>query len=215
MISTATAGTSAASKVPSIRYQTTAVTAATAITIGTKIRDATGEPLHRRLGALCLGDQARSARAPCPAPRGSPRPFAGRRPVHGRPGDLVARVFSTGDGLARQHRLVDRRRALEHPAVHRDLLARQDLQRPADLDGVDGHLQLLVVPQHPGVLRPHLEEALDGLGCPAPALASSHRPSDRNAMMIAALSKYRLGSSIGMPDATSSRLLRCAHTEYR
>ena len=34
-------------------------------------------------------------------------------------------------------------------------------------------------------------------------------------MMIAALSKYRFGRSIVMPDATWSRLLSSAHTEYR
>src|SRR2546422_823468 len=72
------------------------------------------------------------------------------------PGTLVDR-----HGLAGEHLLVDGGLALEHDPVDRDELAGIDHDLVALLDLGDLDADLLVAPDHPGVLDVRLEEALD------------------------------------------------------
>ena len=61
------------------------------------------------------------------------------------PGHRVARGLLHRHRLAGQHRLVDRRAALDHHAVHRHLLARPHPQPVADRDLLERHLLLAPV----------------------------------------------------------------------
>ena len=61
----------------------------------------------------------------------------------------VSPVDLVGHGLAGDHRLVDRRAALQHLAVDRDLLAGTDHEDLAHGDLLDGDVGLLATAQHP------------------------------------------------------------------
>ena len=88
-----------------------------------------------------------------------------------RAGDLGARADVDGHRLARQHRLVDRGRALLDDAVGRDLLSRPDDEEIAGDELVDRHEDLDAVAQHTRLLRAELEQRADRLAR-APARAS-------------------------------------------
>ena len=74
---------------------------------------------------------------------------------------------STGHGFAGQHRLVDRRLALDDDAVGGDLLAGPDDEQVADLQLVDRDEDLLPVAQHARLLGPELEQLADRLDAAA------------------------------------------------
>ena len=99
--------------------------------------DPVGQALDRRLRALGALDEVDD-----PGQRGV-APDAGRAHderagrVERRADDLVARPDVDRDRLAGQHRLVDRRAALDDDAVDRDRLARPDAQQVADRDGLE------------------------------------------------------------------------------
>ena len=120
--------------------------------------DAVDEALDRRLSRLGLGDQ------PCDLRQRGLGPHLRR--AHDQPPvrvDRRSRDLDTGldlhrDGLARQHRLVDRRGALLDDAVGRDLLAGTDEEAVADAELLDGHQHLLAVSEHARLLRSQLEQ---------------------------------------------------------
>ena len=66
-------------------------------------------------------------------------------------------------GLAGEHRLVDRRGAVDDDAVGGDLLAGPDDEEVADRELVDGDEHLDAVAQHAGLLRAELEQRADRL----------------------------------------------------
>ena len=88
--------------------------------------------------------------------------------VDRRAGDGVPGATSTGNGLAGQHRLVDRGLALDDDAVGRDLLARPDDEEVADRELVDRHRDLDPVAQHACLLRAELEQRADRRARAAP-----------------------------------------------
>ena len=126
-------------------------------------RDTVDEPLDRRLARLRLGDEARDLRE-----RGlgaDPRRAHDEAPVgvERRADDLVAGADLDRDGLAGEHRLVDRRLAELDDAVGGDLLARPHDESVADAELVDGHEHLLSAAQHARLLRAQLEQRADRL----------------------------------------------------
>ncbi len=122
-------------------------------------RDPVGEPLHRRLAGLRLGDQARDLRERgvlADLRRAHDQPAAR---VHARPGDLVAGLLLDRDGLAGEQGLVDGRGAGLHDPVRGDLLARADDEAVADLQLLDGHAALrAVLAQDRDVLGAELQQ---------------------------------------------------------
>src|SRR6266849_2412032 len=122
-------------------------------------RDAVGEPLDRRLARLRLGDEAGDLRQ---GRLGSDLGGADEqapRCVGRRAGDLAAGANIDGHGLARQHRLVDRRQALLDNPVGGDLLAGANDEDVADSELFDGQQMLASVAQGARRLRAQREPA--------------------------------------------------------
>ena len=121
-------------------------------------RDPIDEALDRRLSGLGLGHEPGDLR--------ERRLLAHARRTHDEPAERVDRRAGhrgagcdvDGHGLARQHRLVDRRLALDDEAVRRDLLARTDDEEIADGELADRHRHFHTVPQDVSLLRAELEE---------------------------------------------------------
>jgi hypothetical protein len=125
------------------------------------------------LGAHALGAHHEAARA------------VDRGAHHARSGLLGHR-----DRLARHHRLVDRRGALEHDAVDRDLLARPHAQPVADLHA--GELHVLfgsVFPSRRADLAASPRSCLIAALVRERARSSSTWPSRISATITAAASK--------------------------
>jgi hypothetical protein len=120
------------------------------------------QALDRRAAALRLGhhrDDLRQQRLGTD-PFGSDQQRT--RAVDGRAGDGVALALADGDGLTRDHRLVDGAAALEDDAVDRDLLARPHAQSLAGANAVEGYVLLrAVLVQTPRRLRCEAEQCAD------------------------------------------------------
>ncbi len=86
--------------------------------------DAVHELLERRTAALRLPDPRHDAGEQRVGADGVRAHHDAPGAVEGPAGHAVARALLGGDGLAREHRLVDRGRALEDDAVDRDALPR-------------------------------------------------------------------------------------------
>ena len=144
--------------------QPASVASAIAITIGTKTAET--RSASRWTGALpdCAASTSRAicasaVSAPTFVARTTSRPYV----LTVAPGDLGARLDLDRHGLARQHRLVDRRLALDDDAVGRDLLAGPDDEQVADDDLVDRHGDLVAVAKDARLLRAELEQRADRL----------------------------------------------------
>ena len=126
------------------------------------------ESLHRRPGALGLLDEADDPRQLRlgPDPRGR-EPEAARR-VHRRPVYRRVRQLLDRHALARQHRLVDPRAAVQHLAVDRQLLAGTDLDHVALHHVVDVDLYRLTAAHDAGRRGPEGHQRADRLGRPVP-----------------------------------------------
>ena len=145
-------------------------------------RDPVGQALRLPLGGLRLLDQPHDLRqGGLGADPGRPH---GEHPagVDGRPGHVLAGGLLHGDGLAGQHRLVDRARAVDDLAVGWDLLARPDPQQVTDADLLDWDEHLGAVAEHPGLLGAQLQQGADGLAGPSLGarldVAAKHQEGD-------------------------------------
>ena len=150
--------------------------------------------LDRRAAALRLAHHARRcARARVSAPTRSARMTSAPVPLTVAPTRRSPGAFSTGIGLAREHRLVDGARALEDDAVDRDLLARPDAQPVADGDGGRGRRLRLVAVARGARRAPAWARGRAARAARAPvrarARSSSTWPSSTSVTMAAAASK--------------------------
>ncbi len=121
-------------------------------------RHSVGEALDRRLARLGLRDQARDLRerglvADPRRTHEEPSEGVDRRSRHARP-----RPDVHGRRLSGQHRLVDRRLALDDHTVGRDLLAGTHDEHVAHDELRGRHRDLRPVPQDTRLPRPELEE---------------------------------------------------------
>ena len=113
------------------------------MTTGTKTPEiAVGEPLHRRLAGLRVGDQACDLRERGVGADRVARTI--RRPpaLTVAPATVVAGADLDGHGLAGQHAHVDGRAALLDDAVGGDLLAGADDEAVAERELLDGDAPL-------------------------------------------------------------------------
>src|SRR5690606_14357518 len=96
-------------------------------------RNTIDQTLHRRFGALRLGDHLHDLREH--GPRADPLGTDDEAParIHRRADDFVAGSLRHGHGLTRQHRFVDRARAFDDDAIDRYFLAGTNAQRIADV----------------------------------------------------------------------------------
>ncbi len=162
MISTATAAEKAAVASPVTTSQPASVASESTSTIGTKTLET--RSTSRWIGAFPDCASATSL-AICASAVSSPT-FVAR--TTSRPnvltvatGDSGAGRDVDGDGLAREHRLVDGRFALDDDAVGRDLLPRTDDEEIADRELGDRNGDLHAVPEHACLLGAELEERAD------------------------------------------------------
>ncbi len=129
--------------------------------------DLVGKVLDRCLAHLGLLDQ------PCDLSEGRVRADAPgldhnrARRVDGRAEDLVSWVLVHGHRLTGQHRFIDRGGSLAHDPVGRDLVTGAHPHEVAHHNLFRGDRHLDPVAQHPGLLGPKLEQALDGVRRPA------------------------------------------------
>ncbi len=143
-----------------------------------------------RASAAPRRPSARSARAACRAPTRSACIIRLPVPFIVAPVTLAARGFLHRDGLAGDHRFVDRAAPFDDDAVDRDLLARPHAQEVADLDVGNRNVDLLAVANRARRLRRHARAARGSprrsgraRAAPAPdraAPAPSRRPPCRN-----------------------------------
>ena len=146
MIRTATAAVNANVALWPAPSQKPSVATAIVKTVGHEdAGDPVGEPLHRRLAGLRLGDEAGDLRE-----RGVAADLGGADDqasagVDRRAGDLRAGADLDRDGLAGQHAHVDRGVAVLDDAVGGDLLAGADDEPLADLQLVDRDAPLAAV----------------------------------------------------------------------
>ena len=144
--------------------------------------DAIGQLLDRRAAALRLADHADDLR--------QQRVGADPLGAHDEAAGAVDRAAgdrrpapSPPDRLAGDHRLVDRRAALDDDAVDRHLLAGPDAQQVADRDVRQRHVLVAAVADAPRRLRRQAEQLPDrGAGLAARAqlehLAEQHQHGD-------------------------------------
>ena len=159
--------------------QNTKVSAAKASTAGTNWRGP-GRPAAGSAPwspAPCSTSRTICASAVSRPTRGGPE-HEGAVRVEGRADDLVAGLLLDRHGFAGEHRLVDRRRALDDDAVDRHLLARPDAQQVARWTSASGTSTSDAVATTRAVLR-GLEpiSRRDRAGRPGPSRASSQRPA--------------------------------------
>ena len=164
MIRTATAAVKAVAAEAPKASQPASVSSERTITTGTKIAET-------RSASRCTGalpDWAASTRrAICASAVSAPtlvaRTIEPAIGVDRRAGDVGADRDLDRQRLAGQHRLVDRRLALDDDAVGRDLLAGADDEQVADLELGDGNEHLLAVAQHARLLGAELQQLADRL----------------------------------------------------
>ncbi len=138
------------------------------MTAGHKVgADDIGQPLDRRPGALRLLDQTDDLRQRRVAPDARRLEAERAGLVHGGADDLVARALLDRHRLAGEHRLVDRRAAVEDPPVDRDPLARSHEHDIAEAHGRDRHVALDAAFDDPGRLGLEADEPADRLARPA------------------------------------------------
>ncbi len=97
-------------------------------------RHAIGEALDRGAAALRLRDERHDAREQRLAAHLLGAHHEASRAVHAARHDAVPGTLRDRDRLAREHRFVDAATALEHHAIHRQLLARSHAQLFTDAD---------------------------------------------------------------------------------
>ena len=152
--------------------------------------DAVREAGDRRLRALRALDELDDPgqRRVAPDAGGAHDERAGR--VDGRPDDLVAGTLDGRDRLAGQHRLVDRRRAVDDDTVDRDLVAGTDAQQVADDHGVERDVLLDRAAHDAGRLGLQRSEPPDGARRPdlraglEPATEQDEPDDDRGAVEV-------------------------------
>ena len=128
-------------------------------------RDAVGEPLDRRLARLGLGDEAGDlgqGRLGADPRRAHDQPAVR---VDGRSRDVRARPDVHRHRLARQHRLVDGRRAVLDDTVRRDLLPGPDDEDVAD---AAPRRSERAPPRRPGARAPPSRRARAARAAPRP-----------------------------------------------
>ncbi len=97
--------------------------------------------------------------------------------VHGGADDAIARILLHRDGLAGDHRFVHRARALDHLAVHGNLLTGAHAQAVAGPDLIEGHVLLAAVRvDAPRGLGCKTEERTDGRTGAAAGFQLQHLP---------------------------------------
>ena len=123
-----------------------------------------GDLRDRRLRGRRVADHLDDLRKGCVLADARGAAFQEARLVHRRGRDGRARRLVGRDTLARERRLVDRARALEHHAVDRDALARADEEHVALLHLLDrdGHLRAAALDG--GGLRREFHEAAQRVG---------------------------------------------------
>ena len=151
---------------------------------------AVGEPLHRRLAGLGLGDEPRDLRerrlgADTRRTNDEPPVRVDRRAGHPDAGRHL-----DGHGLAGQQRLVDRGLAFLDDAVRRDLLAGPHDEEVADLELGRRH-ELLTVAEQRASFAPSTSRR--GSQRPPRARASSQRPSRISVVIDGGDLEVRLG----------------------
>ncbi|CKT22428.1 Uncharacterised protein [Mycobacterium tuberculosis] len=145
-------------------------------------RNPVGQPLHRRLVALCLLDQSHNLRqrGVCPDGGGA----HGQQPVEVDrcAGNAVTRRLLDRDGFAGEHRLVDGGAPIGDLTVDRDLLSGPHPHQVSDLDLIDRHQELLAVDKQRGFLGAQLQQLADRLGrfsgCSGLEMAAQHHERD-------------------------------------
>ena len=168
MISTATAATRPACGSSASSVQPAKVARAMAITTGTNTPATRSArrwmwPLEAWASSTSRTIWARAVSAPTRVARTVSTPLV----FTVAPGHRIANRLLDRHRLAGEHGLVDRAGAGHHLAVGGDLLARADAEQVAGHHLLDRDHDLLVVPHHPGLLGPQLEQGPDRLAGPA------------------------------------------------
>ena len=125
------------------------------------LADPVGEPLDRRLGALRALDELDDPRERGVATHARRAHDERAGGVDGGPDDLVAGRLGDRDRLAGEHRLVDRRGALDDDAVDRHLVAGPHPQQVAGHDDRQLDVLLDAVADPPGRRRLERDEPPD------------------------------------------------------
>ncbi|MBM2844369.1 MAG: hypothetical protein HW404_2206, partial [Anaerolineales bacterium] len=154
------------------KYQARNVSAAIARTIGTKTAETRSarrwrQALDGSLGSLRLLDQAddlRQGRVRADAPGFG---LQAAEAVERAADDLVVSALLHRHRLPGQHRLIDRRMALQDAPVDRDLLPRLDDENVADAHLLDRDFEFLAVSNDARRFRAQAHQTPDGVARPA------------------------------------------------
>ena len=180
--------------------------------------DPIGQPLNRRARPLRLADHSHdAARAACRPPTRSA--FITRLPVPFivAPVTRAARRFLHRDGLARDHRFVDRAAPFDDGAVDRDLFAWPHAQQVADLTSAIGTSTSSPSSNRARRLRRHAEQRANGRTGPAAGaqlenLPEQHEHRDRQQPCRSRSRRRRASESL--QERAAARACRAALKRY-
>ena len=128
---------------------------------------AVGQSLDGRARALRLLHEPDDARERRVAPHARDPEDEASRAVHGAAEDGGLGPLLDGHALARQHRLVHRRGALDDDTVHGEPFAGTHPDEVAHVHLVDGNVKIAALAHHPGGAGSETQQAPDGVGRPA------------------------------------------------